>query len=269
MCELLAVSSRQPTKLTFSLGILAAHSRPAGSSRDGWGAAFYQGLDVALFREPQAASDSPMVRLLESSGPSTSLAISHIRHATQGNVSLANTQPFVRELMGRTHCFAHNGHLPGITHHDPLSLGRFQPVGRTDSEHAFCALLQRLTCLWGDTSAKPSAAKRLEVVKNFAADLRVLGPANFLYSDGEILFAHGHKRIQAGSGLIKPPGLFTLSRQCVEAQERVDTSGLTVGCGYQEVLLVASVPLSDELWRPLDEGEVIAISLGKAVVSVN
>ena len=114
MCELLGISSRRPTRLTFSLAALAKHSMPGHSNRDGWGAGFYQGNEVALFREPEAASDSPLVRLLETHGPCTSLAVSHIRHATLGEVELANTQPFVRELAGRTHLFAHNGHQPGI-----------------------------------------------------------------------------------------------------------------------------------------------------------
>ncbi len=43
----------------------------------------------------------------------TRLLISHIRHATRGALSLANTQPFGREFGGRTHLFAHNGRLEG------------------------------------------------------------------------------------------------------------------------------------------------------------
>ena len=31
-----------------------------------------------------------------------------------------------------------------------------------------------------------------------AADLRAIEPANFLYADGDALFAHGHKRLQGG-----------------------------------------------------------------------
>jgi predicted glutamine amidotransferase len=109
VCELLALSSSQPEHLTFSLHTLAARGGQGMSSRDGWGVAFYQDIDVALFREPFAAGDSDLVRYLESHGPSTKLAISHIRHATRGAVTLANTQPFARELGGRMHVFAHNG----------------------------------------------------------------------------------------------------------------------------------------------------------------
>lgn len=263
MCELLAISSRHSTRLTFSLAALAARSSPGSSTRDGWGAAFYQGQDVALFREPAPANDSPLVRLLETQGPDTTLAISHIRHATHGDITLANTQPFVRELAGRTHVFAHNGHLPGIAQSARFTPRRFQPVGQTDSEHAFCALMERLAALWQAPSGVPALQARLAVVAAFAADLRELGPANFLYADGEVLFAHGHRRIQSGSGRIEPPGLFMLSRQCHDRHESLQAQGVGIGCGFQEVVLVASVPLSDEPWRPLAEGETVAVSAGR------
>lgn len=260
MCELLAISSRKSTRLTLSLEALASHSGPLSTTREGWGAGFYQGLDVALFREPRAASDSALVKLLETQGPSTTLAISHIRRATLGDVKLANTQPFVRELAGRTHLFAHNGHLPGISRSAHFCLDRFNPVGETDSEHAFCALMTRMQDLWHVSSAPPSVADRLAVVTTYAADLRQLGPANFLYADGEILFAHGHRRIQSATGKIEPPGLFMLSRQCCHDGEAFEAEGVSITSGFQEVALIASVPLSNESWQPLAEGEVVAIS---------
>jgi glutamine amidotransferase len=251
--------------LSFSLAALAAHSALGHSNRDGWGAGFYQGRDLALFREPAAAYDSPLVRLLESQGPSTTLAVSHIRHATLGAVNLANTQPLVRELAGRMQLFAHNGHLPGISTYRKFELDRFSPVGETDSEHAFCALMARMQGLWHRSSEPPSIEDRLGVVSAFAADLRELGPANFLYADGEVLFGHGHRRIQAASGKIEAPGLFMLSRQCCNEAQALEVAGVSVAQGYQEVVLLASVPLSAEPWRPLAEGEIVAISLGRRV----
>ena len=107
MCELLGMSSRRPVRLTFSLQTLASHSIPPDRQSDGWGAVFYQGNDVALSREPIAASTRPLVVFLGQQGPSSSLAISHIRHATRGEITLANTQPFIREWAGRVHAFAH------------------------------------------------------------------------------------------------------------------------------------------------------------------
>jgi len=258
------MSCLRATRLTFSLEALAAHGAGAGRNRDGWGAAFYQGNDVALYREPMAAGDSPLVRFLEAQGPSTVLAISHIRRATRGVVALSNTQPFVREVAGRMHVFAHNGNLPGIERSGNLAFGLCRPLGETDSEHAFCALLERVRGLW-DSTQLPPLDKRLAVVEELAADLRKLGPANFLYADGDALFAHGHRRIQSATGAVSPPGLFLLSRRCVDAEQAVHATGLTLAPGYQDMLLVASVPLTQGDWRPLAEGEIVAVSAGQVV----
>jgi len=262
MCELLALSSSHAEHLTFSLHTLAARGGPGMSTRDGWGVAFYQGVDVALFREPLAAGDSELVRYLESHGPSTQLAISHIRHATRGAISLANTQPFARELGGRMHVFAHNGNLPGIDDCALLTPGSYRPVGQTDSELAFCALLARLNGLWtGD--APPSLDARTSLLSAFAADLSPLGPANFLYSDGDALFAHGNRRIQGATGRVEPPGLWLLQRHCSPGDPAPDCDGgLAIGAGERSVVLIASVPLSDDAWRPLSEGELVVVRSG-------
>lgn len=266
MCELLAMSSLRPARLTFSLEALAAHGAADGRSHDGWGAAFYQDRDVALFREPGPAGDSPLVRFLETRGPGTTLAISHIRRATRGATSLANTQPFARELAGRMHVFAHNGDLPGIEDSMSLAFERYRPLGTTDSEHAFCALLERIHELWGAPGVVPSLDRRIAVVAQFAVDLRRLGPANFFYADGDTLFAHGHRRIQP-SGRIVPPGLFVLTRRCAHADEAVHAHGISVAPGFQQVVLIASVPLTDEKWRPFSEGELVTVSAGRLLGS--
>ena len=267
MCELLALSSSRPAHLTFSLQTLAAHGGAAGSTHDGWGVAFYQGKDVALFREPSAAADSALVRFLESQGPATGLAISHIRHATQGTVTLANTQPFVRELSGRTHVFAHNGDLHGAFNVKALTLGDHHPVGQTDSEHAFCALLARVSKLW-KAGEDPSVEARLALVAQFAAELRALGPANFLYADSDALFVHGHRRLQRTSHRAEPPGLWIRQRRCSLPDPAPDEhGGASVAQAEQAVVWIASVPLTDDGWRPLAEGEVLAVRDGEVLSS--
>ena len=191
----------------------------------------------------------------------TSLAISHIRHATRGAVTLANTQPFVRELAGRMHVFAHNGDLPGIASDAALSLGAFRPVGQTDSEHAFCALLARLGPLWAAASP-PSLESRLALVGAFARELRPLGPANFLYADGDALFVHAHRRIQSASGRIEPPGLWSLQRHCPSPVRHSENATPPTG---QTVTLIASVPLTDEAWQPMAEGQLIVLRDGEVI----
>lgn len=252
-------------RLTFCLQALAARGSLTSSTHDGWGVAFYQGPDVALFREPAAAADSALVRYLETQGPATGLAVSHIRHATRGEVSLANTQPFVRELGGRTHVFAHNGDLPGIYGSEALAPGPFRPVGQTDSEHAFCALLSRLGALW-QAPDPPTLDARMAVLTTFAAELRALGPANFLYADGDALFAHGHRRLQPASGRAEPPGLWLMQREFAAVAAGVDElAAVTVERAARSVVWLASVPLSDEAWRPLAEGELLVVRAGRVV----
>jgi len=263
MCELFALSSNHPATVTFSLRLFARRGGDEGPHRDGWGIAYYENHDVRLVKEAEPASDSDWVRFIEGHALRSRMVLSHIRRATQGDLAYANTQPFVRELGGRMHVFAHNGDLDAIHANPVFALDRFQPVGETDSEWAFCALLERLAPLWHETlgrepsGAAPDLERRMAVLAQFAAELRPLGPANFLYADGDAIFAHGHRRRQAASGRIEPPGLVLLCRRCrVEdgGPEDVVTAGLDVRLDAQEVVLAASVPLTDEPWRPLAEG---------------
>ena len=262
MCEIFAMSSRYPTSVGFSLETLARRGGQDGPHKDGWGVAYFEDHDVLLLRESSPAAESGLVRFMEKHGPPSNLVISHIRQATQGENALRNTQPFQRELGGRAHVFGHNGNLPGIKDKRSLDSDRFSPVGDTDSEFAFCCLLERLTKLWGRSTVKPpSVESRLEIVADFAASFRQLGPFNFVYSDGDTLFVHAHRRTQNDGG-VRPPGLHLLARSCNEQAVDLSKSGVIMAPVAQELVLVASVPLTHEPWEPIAEGEVIALTQG-------
>ncbi len=265
MCELLAISSRLPTTVGLSLEQLARRGGAEGPHRDGWGVAYYAGRDALLLREPGAASESHLVRHIEQHGPPSELVVSHIRLATRGERSLQNTQPFMRELGGHTHVFAHNGELDGMMPQPGDARARFQPVGDTDSELAFCRLLGRVAALWMDSHEMlPTVEARLDLVAEFAAELRVSGIANFLYADSDTLFIHAHRRTPPGTVEVQP-GLYVLERCCREAVPDLSGSGVTLTTVRQALTLVASVPLTGEPWRPLAEGEVLAIKGGRTV----
>ena len=252
MCELFGLSSRLPTTVTLSMRLLARRGSRAMRLGDGWGVAFHTGDDALLIKQAEPANESAWVDFLETRQIRSHIVVSHIRHATQGEVSLRNTQPFTRELGGRVHVFAHNGKLPGIERRFARAFRRFRPIGNTDSEVAFCVLLERLAPLWD--AYPPSPAERVAAVTALASELRELGPANFLYSDGELLIAHGHRRTQS-DGHIAPPGLTTLTRSCAVDPDALEPAGVTLR-GGQLVILFASVPLTNEPWRPLEEGEI-------------
>jgi predicted glutamine amidotransferase len=267
VCELFCLSSRFPTRTTFSLQIFASHGAAGGLAVDGWGIALYDGADVRLYKEPEPAGDSAWLKFVEGRGVGSRLLLSHIRHATKGGISLANTQPFVRELGGRKHVFAHNGQLDGIAKRYDAAPLRFHPVGATDSEMAFCLLLERLAPLW-HPATPPPLADRLDIFARFAAEMRELGPANFLYADSDALFAHGNRRLQPDR-TITPPGLWLLHRECASDADALPRSGVTVETGVegQAIVLLASVPLSQQGWRPLAEGEVIVVKDGQVAAS--
>lgn len=105
----------------------------------------------------------------------------------------------------------------------------------------------------------------MAVVSCFAQSVRPLGPANFLYSDGQTLFAHGHRRKQAGSSRATPPGLWLLQRWCHEDEHGFAADGVAIDGAGQRIALLASVPLSNEPWLALGEGEVVAVSNGQLV----
>ena len=261
------MSSNLPATVSYSLEEFSRHGGLTGPHKDGWGIAYYVDRDVRLVKEPLPASDSACVRFIRENPFTSSLVISHIRKATRGAHTLSNCQPFVREMGGAMHVFAHNGDLDDRRLKQRLRPGFHRPVGDTDSEYAFCALLGRLEQLWLGARKIPAFSERTSVVARFAEELRALGPANFLYSDGDVQFVHGHQRTHANLGL-RPPGLHVICRRCARGPGAVgslSTDGLTIRStdGEQRVVLVASVPLTTEPgWRGLGEGELIAVRDG-------
>src|SRR6266571_7847792 len=154
MCELLGMECNVPTDIVFSFTGLRLRGGKTGPHADGWGLAFYEGRAARVFLEPAAAAASPLAGFLGEHPIKTMLAVGHVRRRTRGTTTLANTHPFVRELWGRHWVFAHNGTLRRVRRR---KLGRFHPIGQTDSEHAFCYLLEALRVSFPDYPRRPSA----------------------------------------------------------------------------------------------------------------
>lgn len=265
MCELFAMCSRVPATVDLSLERLARHGGAEGPHRDGWGCAFYDGPDLFLVREPHPASDSPLMHLLETQERRGCMVLCHLRMATIGARALRNTQPFTRELGGVMHAFAHNGDLPGIESARRLRPGRFSPIGESDSELAFCALLERLAPLWSAArGCVPPLVDRLSIIAEVARELRALGIANFIYGDSTALFVHSDRRTQQ-DGIIRPPGMYLLQRACWRPGPELAQAGVKLETVRQDVSIVASVPLTDEYWQPMGQGELVALALGRCL----
>ena len=268
MCELFAMSSAVPAAVTYSLEQFAKHGGLTAGNKDGWGICYYEEEDIRLIKEPEPASSSPWVRFIAGQQLASDCVIAHVRLASHGKPHLENTHPFERELAGRRHVFAHNGTLRDVQDSFPLRGQRFRPIGETDSEHAFCLLLERLHDLWYGAARPPALSDRQRVIAGFAADMRRLGQINFLYSDGDCLWVHSHKRrYQENGGFseARPPGLHLLHRTREAGGETLECAGLRVSSDRPGMVLFASVPLNDDAWQPIPEGTLITIRKGHEV----
>lgn len=145
MCELFALSSDKPANVTFSLGVFGERGGRLGPQRDGWGIAFKEERDFRVIKEAAPAAASACLRFIESNEIRSEIVLSHLRLASVPRVtSYTNTHPFSSELFGACHVFAHNGNVPGVLEDAHMAPTWNVPFGETDSERAFCALMDRL-----------------------------------------------------------------------------------------------------------------------------
>lgn len=243
MCQLLALNANTPTDVVFSFTGFATR---AAEHRDGFGVAFFEGAGVRLFVDAQSARESPVAEMVRRYPIRSRNVIAHIRKATQGRVELANTHPFQRELWGRYWVFAHNGDLKG---EPPRLHGAFHPVGSTDSEQAFCWLMQELAKAHARV---PPVAELTATLAELMPRLAARGTFNAMLSNGEALWAFCSTR------------LHWLVRRHPFAVARLADDELSVDFAAQttpqdRVAIVVTEPLThDEPWRAMAPGELIA-----------
>jgi len=181
MCELLGMSANVPTDILFSITGLMQRGGKTGPHIDGWGVAFYEGRGLRLFQDTQASARSEVADLLQRYPIKSEIVIGHIRQANVGQVCLANTHPFVRELWGHYWCFAHNGQLKAFS----APQGFYRAVGDTDSEQLFCDLLNRVR---RDFPEPVEVEALLPTLTAACADYHAQGVFNCLISNGDWLF---------------------------------------------------------------------------------
>ncbi|MCA3239437.1 MAG: class II glutamine amidotransferase [Curvibacter sp.] len=184
MCQLLGMNCNVPTDVMFSFAGFAERGGRTDHHGDGWGIAFFEDKGLRHFVDHQSAAESPVAALIRRYPIKSQNVISHIRKATQGEVALQNCHPFVRELWGRYWVFAHNGDLKD---YKPHLHGSFRPVGTTDSERAFCWLMQELAKSHVDV---PPVGELTLTLRELAPQIARHGTFNFLLSNGEALWAH-------------------------------------------------------------------------------
>lgn len=234
-----------PTDIVFSFTGFAMRGGRTDTHQDGWGIAFFEGAGVRHFVDHQPAVASPIADLIKNYPIKSKNVICHIRKATQGEVNLENCHPFVRELWGKYWVFAHNGDLKEF--HPQLD-GAYRPVGTTDSERAFCYILQTLRSRFGDGCPGRDALRPVlaELVREIAAH----GTFNMMLSSGGELWAHCSTNLHY---LVRqyPFETAMLSDEDV----KVDFSEVTTP--NDRVAVIVTQPLTtNEQWTAFAQGEL-------------
>lgn len=187
--------------------------------------------------------------------------------------------PFSRELWGIQWCFAHNGDCPKFSNFTPENtplLGQttpesicFHPVGETDSEAAFCAVLNALKAEF------PEGLPTLSVLHEFltcvceeiSADHPTETIFNFLLGCGQYtLFAYSWPGKRPGSKvwnglhyIVREPPFSTA--KLLDVDYTIDFSAVTDAT--DRVAVITTKPLTEEAgWTEFRRGELIMFDKG-------
>jgi predicted glutamine amidotransferase len=146
---------------------------------DGWGAAFRIGDDWRIERSTSCAAHCTTYERL--AAIEARVVIAHVRKATVGDLSLANTHPFRRDDF----VFAHNGTVHAIdllvARTAPEQLAKLE--GATDSERLFAFVMTHIAEAGDTERGVTRAVQALHALGD-------IGSASFLLSCGTRLFAH-------------------------------------------------------------------------------
>lgn len=254
MCQLFALNGLAPAAITFAFTGFSARGGVTGEHADGFGVAFHEGSACRRFVDHGRASDSVLAEFLRTHPIRARTVLAHIRKATQGPVQLSNCHPFVREWQGREWSFCHNGDLKDF---HPRLDGSHLPVGQTDSERAFCWMLQKLRRRF--RSQRPEWPQLAPVIAELAEGISRHGKFNFLLSDGRALYAHGATRL---FWLQRRPPFGTA--HLVDQDLELDLA--TANGPDDRMVLVATEPLTrNEAWQSFAPGELRVFVDGEEV----
>ncbi len=254
MCQLLGMNCNVPTDICFSFEGFRARGGKTDEHVDGWGIAFFEGSGCRMFLDDQASSKSTIADLVRRYPIHSTHVIAHIRKASHGGVALENTHPFQRELWGRYWIFAHNGELQNFT--PTLGTGSYHPVGETDSERAFCQILEHLKTRFPGAQI-PSAQELQAALSEISTEIATYGIFNFLLSNGELLFA----RCATDLHYIVRKAPFAKAH-LVDEDISIDFNDVTRP--NDRVAVIATLPLTDnETWTRISPGKLLVFMDGE------
>jgi glutamine amidotransferase len=130
--------------------------------------------------------------------------------------------------------------------------GPFRPVGNTDSELAFCWLMQSLRDEFGDGAAgtAPSLAQLRAALEKLVPQIAAHGTFNMMLSDGTALFTHCSTKL---CYIVRQYPFAAAS--LADEDLSVDFSQVTTP--NDRVAIIVTEPLTNnETWTPFTPGEL-------------
>jgi glutamine amidotransferase len=284
-----------PTDFNFSFRGFKCRGGNTDIHAHGWGLAIYEGRGVRSFHDPLPCAQSPIADMVSKYPIKTLNMMAHIRYATQGSVSLENVHPFQREMWGMEWTFAHNGEVPKFTRpkENPQELESvegssstccggmegmpmlggcteaiYHPVGDTDSEAVFCAMLNALR---SEFKTLPTLPVLYEAIQRLCSEI-VQGHEketifNFLLSASQYtMFAFSWPGAREGSKvwnglhyLVRYPPFRTAKLSDVDyAVDFNETNDEN-----DRVAIIATKPLTtNENWKEFGRGQLLMFDNG-------
>ncbi len=247
MSELVALclDANASPSVQFSAANEASRTSGAGGIY-GWGVGWYPSSErgAAVVKDPTSSGATTVSNALgDWNRFRSTIFVAHLRgHRRPRNQE--DVQPFVRSYGGRQWIFAHDGDL-AADYAARLPLGddpAFDPLGTTDSEHAFCWLLSRLHA----ERARTLADVAPDQLRAWLRTLNAGGQLNLLLTDGEQVAAYHDAE---GKGL-----LHWNRRLPPHASAELRSDSVRIGLESPEdpnrtALLFSSVPLTEEPWQ--------------------
>lgn len=256
MCQLLGMNCNTPTDIVFSFEGFRRRAGLTDCHSDGFGIAFFEGKGVRIFRDNKAGHISPIADCVKQYRIKSFNVIAHIRKATQGDVTIENTHPFIREIWGENWVFAHNGNLTNLP---DMSESFCQPIGSTDSETAFCYMAEQLKNRF---RKKPTEEQIFEVIQEITHFLAQGGTFNFILSNGEWMIAHCSTNLH-----------YLTRKAPFGTAQRIDDDGIIDFRQYtketDKVTIITTFPLTkNENWIKMEHGGFVFFKDGDKVYEI-
>ena len=254
MCQLFAASFNEKLNITYSF---RGFRNRGDSNPDGWGLAWYSDSAIQIMKEPIKAGTSQLADFIQKySEVRSKTFIGHVRQVSVGGINYSNTHPFSREYGGIDYSFAHNGTVST----DNLSNIHFKPVGGTDSESAFCHLMDKIKT----ENISRISENHFDWIRNILAEINRGGTFNCIFSDGNFLFCYHDINQYNGLCYLKREAPFQRARYLDEDIVVDFSAHKDPG---QKGSVIATSPLTNETWTDFEGGELIVFKDGENVYS--